>query len=185
MTGGVAAASLILAAYMESLSDRHGRTIDFALSDVLTGFTQSQVGRYAATGEVARREGKVNHGLRMVPTRQAYLYCAPGAVMNVPMEGVAMLTGEPRLAEPRFQTAEGRMQNWEEDSELMTNAFRSRSAKEWFDEAEKHHLTFALVQSVDDLYECPQLHARGTLVESDGYRFPVGGFRILQESPDA
>ena len=185
MTGGVAAASLILAAYMESLSDRHGRTIDFALSDVLTGFTQSQVGRYAATGEVARREGKVKHGLRMVPTRQAYLYCAPGAVMNVPMEGVAMLTGEPRLAEPRFQTAEGRMQNWEEYSELMTNAFRSRSAKEWFDEAEKHHLTFALVQSVDDLYECPQLRARGTLVESDGYRFPVGGFRILQESSDA
>tara|TARA_Y100000780_G_scaffold19389_1_gene16485 strand:- start:828 stop:2792 length:1965 start_codon:yes stop_codon:yes gene_type:complete len=185
MTGGVAAASLIIAAYMESRSERYGYLIDFVISDVLTGFVQSQVGRYAATGEVARREGRVKHALRMVPTRDGHLYCAPGAVMNVPMEGVAKLTGEPRLAEVHFQTAEGRMQNWSEYSELMVNAFSSRSAKEWFAEAENHHLTFALVQSVDDLYECPQLHARGTLVESRGYRFPISGFRIHRADANA
>ena len=185
MTGGVAAASLIMAAYIESRSDRCSRFIDFVISDVLTGFIQSQVGRYAATGEVARREGRVKHALRMVPTREGHLYCAPGAVMNVPMKGVAKLTGEPRLADTEFQTAEGRMQNWEEYSELMVNAFRSRSAKEWFTAAEKHHLTFALVQSVDDLYECPQLRARDALVESRGYRFPISGFRIRQVDADA
>lgn len=185
MTGGIAAASLIIAAYLESTRDLYSRFIDFVISDVLTGFIQSQVGRYAATGEVARREGRVKHALRMVPTQEGYLYCAPGAVMNVSMEGVATLTGEPRLAETRFQTAEGRMQNWVEYSELMVNAFRRRSAKEWFAEAERHHLTFALVQSVDDLYECPQLRARGTLVEYGGYRFPMSGFRIHRTDADA
>jgi len=185
MTGGVAAASLITAAYIESRNDGHSRFIDFVISDVLTGFIQSQVGRYAATGEVARREGKVKHALRMVPTREGHLYCAPGAVMNVPMKGVAKLTGEHRLADAQFQTPEGRMQNWEEYSELMVNAFRSRSAKEWFAEAEKHRLTFALVQSVDDLFECPQLRARDALVESRGYRFPISGFRMHRVDADA
>ncbi|MEE3278727.1 MAG: CoA transferase, partial [Pseudomonadota bacterium] len=70
-------------------------------------------------------------------------------------------------------------------SELMANAFRSRSAKEWFAEAEKHRLTFALVQSVDDLFECPQLRARDALVESRGYRFPISGFRMHRVDADA
>ena len=184
MTGGLAAASVTLAAYLTSLEDDECRTIDFTLVDVLTGFIQSQTGRYATTGEVARREGRVKHALRMVPTAEGYLYCAPGAVMNVAMDGVAELTGEHRLAEPRFATAEGRMAHWEEYVDLMVGAFATKTAREWFVEAQNHHLTFALVQSVDDILACEQLAARDAFIEAGGAQVPRSGFRIEAAIPD-
>ena len=178
MTGGLAAAATAMAAYMECNRVGHSIRIDFALADVLTTFVQSETGRYASTGEVAGRESRVKYALRMVPTADGFLYCAPGAVMNVAMDGVAKLTGEDRLADERFSTAEGRMDNWDEYVGLMVGAFASHSAAFWFAEAEKLHLTFALVQFVDDLLSCPQLHDRGLLIDSKGTRFPLSGFRI-------
>ena len=127
---------------------------------------------------MAGRESRVKYALRMVPTADGFLYCAPGAVMNVAMDGVAKLTGEDRLADERFSTAEGRMDNWDEYVGLMIGAFASHSAAFWLAEAEKLHLTFALVQFVDDLLSCPQLHDRGLLIDSKGTRFPLSGFRI-------
>ena len=99
----------------------------------------------------------------MAPASDGYIYCAPGAVASVSMEGVAELLDEPRLAEARFQTAEGRMTHWNEYVELMTRRFRTRSRKSWFEAAASLHLTFALVQTVDELLACPQLRSRGFL----------------------
>ena len=178
MTGGLAAAATAMAAYLECSRVGQSIRIDFALADVLTTFVQSEIGRYASTGEVPGRESRVKYALRMVPTADGFLYCAPGAVMNVAMDGVAKLTGEQRLAEERFSTAEGRMDNWEEYVDLMVGAFSTRPAEHWFLEAERLHLTFALVQFVDDLLNCPQLIDRGLIIDSTGTRFPVSGFRI-------
>ena len=47
--------------------------------------------------------------------------------------------------------------------ELFVPPFRERTAQEWFERAEALHMTFALVQSVDDLFACPQLDARHLL----------------------
>ena len=91
------------------------------------------------------------------------MYCAPGAVAAMRMDGIAELLSEPRLAAERFQTAEGRMQNWDEFVALFVPPFRARTAQEWFERAEAMHMTFALVQTIDDLFVCPQLGARGLL----------------------
>ena len=118
---------------------------------------------YAYYGEVGRREQRIKAGLRMVPTSDGYVYCAPGAVASMRMDVVAQLLDEPRLAEERFQTAEGRMQNWDEFFELFVPPFRAKPAQEWFEEAEALHMTFALVQTLDDLFSCPQLDSRDFL----------------------
>ena len=118
---------------------------------------------YAYYGEVGRREQRIKAGLRMVPTSDGYVYCAPGAVASMRMDGIAQLLDEPRLAEERFQTAEGRMQNWDEFFELFVPPFRAKPAQEWFEEAEALHMTFALVQTIDDLFTCPQLESRDFL----------------------
>ncbi len=160
LTGATGLASAILAAVIAAKQDQHRRRLDLALVDVLTGFVHSQVSRYAATGEVARREGRVKHALRMVPTSDGFLYCAPGAVMTADMKGVAALLDEPRLAEERFQTAEGRMQHWDDYLELMVSNFKTRPAAVWFEKAAELHLTFALVQMIDEVLKCPQLAER-------------------------
>ncbi|MEJ2131768.1 MAG: CoA transferase, partial [Gammaproteobacteria bacterium] len=107
--GGLAAAGAIYAALVETLRDRRKRRLDLAIADGLTALVHHQGARYASTGEVPRREGRVKHALRMAPSEDGYIYCAPGAVASVSMEGVAKLLDEPRLAEARFQTAEDRM----------------------------------------------------------------------------
>ncbi|MEE8043254.1 MAG: CoA transferase [Pseudomonadales bacterium] len=161
--GGLAAAGAIYAALIECLADGRTRRLDLALTDGLTACVHHQGSRYANTGEVARREGRVKQAIRMAPASDGYIYCAPGAVASVSMEGVAELLDEPRLAEARFQTAEGRMTHWNEYVELMTRRFRTRSRKSWFEAAASLHLTFALVQTVDELLACPQLRSRGFL----------------------
>ena len=163
LTGALGVCSAILASVLEAQRDGLRRRLDLALVDVMSGFIQLQATRYAATGEVARREGRVKHALRMTPALDGFLYCAPGAVMNVDMRGVAELLNEPRLAEARFQTAEGRMQHWDEYVELMVTPFQAQPAAVWFEKAAALRLTFALVQTVDDLLTCPQLTARGLL----------------------
>jgi len=124
----------------------------------------SEVTSDAIAAAVADRTAEdVAEALRMVPASDRFVYCAPGAVANVDMRGVAELLDEPRLTEERFQTAEGRMQNCQDYLDLFVPPFQRKTAQEWFEEAERLHLTFSLVQSVDDLFSCPQLGSRGSL----------------------
>lgn len=168
MAGGLAGGSAALVAARVARRDGEPQRVDVAMLEALAGHTYAQATAYAYHGEVARREQRIKQALRMVPASDRFVYCAPGAVASVPMTGVAQLLDEPRLAEERFQTAEGRMQHYEEYLELFVPPFRRRTAQEWFEEAERLHLTFALVQTVDDLFVCPQLQARKMLRETPG-----------------
>lgn len=163
LLGGVTGASA--ATLAAGLGRRTGQVqyADISMAETLTSFAYSAVSQYVHRGEVARREQRIKAGLRMVPAQDRFVYCAPGAVASMRMDGIAELLDEPRLAEARFQTAEGRMRNWEEFVGLFAPPFRSRTAQEWFERAESMHMTFALVQTVDDLLVCPQLTARGLL----------------------
>ncbi|MEE8301811.1 MAG: CoA transferase [Candidatus Tectomicrobia bacterium] len=160
MTGGLAAASAVMAAVRSHRLDSQSRRLDLSMMEAMTALIHGQVSQYLQSGEVVRREQRIKQALRMVPSSDGYIYCAPGAVASVRMEGIAQLLDEPRLAQERFQTAEGRMQNWEAYLELFVSPFAAKTAKQWFEEAEALHLTFTLVQTVDELFQCPQLVAR-------------------------
>ena len=180
MTGGLAASGAALAAKLAVDGGAPLRRVDVAQIEAMAALTYSPTSNYALFGEVARREQRIKQALRMVPASDRFVYCAPGAVANVRMEGVAQLLDEPRLAEERFQTAEGRMQHWDEYLELFVPPFLSQTAQEWFEQAEALHLTFALVQTVDDLFACPQLAARQLMREVPT---PAGGTASIPGRP--
>ena len=169
LTGGLAAASATLAAVRSvRLAGGGPRLLDVSMVEALASHTYGQTSAYVYRGEVARRERRIKQALRMVPASDRFVYCAPGAVATVRMDGVARLIDEPRLAEERFQTAEGRMEHWEEFVALFVPPFRRQTAQQWFEQAEELHLTFALVQTIDDLFACPQLGARRMLRQAPG-----------------
>ena len=183
MTGGLVAASAILAALRSHrLGGTEGqpRILDLALVEAMVSLTHGQVSRYLYKGEVARREQRVKQALRMVPAADGYIYCAPGAVGNLAMDGIARLLDEPRLAEERFQSAEGRMQNWDEYLHLLVPPFAKKTAGEWFAKAEQLRLTFALVQTVDELFKCPQLNNRNFFKSVPG---PNGNAALIPGRP--
>jgi crotonobetainyl-CoA:carnitine CoA-transferase CaiB-like acyl-CoA transferase len=188
LLGGVTGASA--ATLTAGLGRRTGTVqyADIAMVEVMASFAYSSVSQYVHHGEVTAREQRIKAGLRMVPAKDRFVYCAPGAVAAMRMNGIAELLDEPRLAEERFQTAEGRMQNWDEFVALFAPPFRTRTAEEWFERAEAMHMTFALVQTVDDLFACPQLGARGllrTVPGPDGMtlRLPGRPFRVSGTPP--
>jgi len=190
LTGGIAAASAALAANRAARRDGVTRRVDVSMMEALAGHTYTPTSAYVSRGEVARREQRVKQGLRMVPASDRFVYCAPGAVASTDMRGVSVLLDEPRLAEDRFQTAEGRMQHYQEFLGLFVPPFQRKTAQEWFEEAEKLHLTFALVQTVDDLFTCPQLEARHFMRSIPGprgfdVRVPGRPFRMEGGPPEA
>ncbi len=187
--GGVAAASATVAAVLAARLDRRRRAIDVAMVEALAAHGYTALGAYLDRGEVLRREQRIKAGLRMVPASDGFVYCAPSALTTMRMDGIATLIDEPRLAEERFQTAEGRMQHWEEFVALFVPPFRRRTAQEWFQAAADAHMTFALVQSVDDLFGCPQMAARELFVETerpDGttVRTPGRAYRLEGSAAD-
>ena len=157
MAGGLAGGSAALVAARVARRGGARQYADVAMLEALVGHTYGQATAYAYRGEVPRRERRIKQALRMVPASDRFVYCAPGAVASVPMSGVAELLDDPRLAADRFQTAEGRMQHYDEYLDLFVPPFQQRTAQEWFERAERLHLTFALVQTIDDLFVCPQL----------------------------
>ena len=178
ITGGVAGGVAALAAARSAAKDGQVRRVDVSMMEALATHTYGQTTNYVYTGEVARREQAVKQALRMVPASDRFVYCAPGAVAAVDMRGVAALIDEPRLTEEKFQTAEGRMQHYQEYLDLFVPPFQRKTAQEWFEEAERLHLTFSLVQTVDDLFSCPQITARGSLrsvVAPDGRTVQMPG----------
>ena len=190
ITGGLAGAMAALAACRSASKDGERRRVDVSMMEALATHTYGQATNYAYNGEVARREQSVKQALRMVPASDRFVYCAPGAVANVDMRGVAELLGEPRLTEERFQTAEGRMQNYQDYLDLFVPPFQRKTAQEWFEEAEKLHLTFSLVQTIDDLFSCPQVAAREslrTVTAPDGrtVKMPGRAFRLEGGPPEA
>jgi CoA:oxalate CoA-transferase len=189
MTGGVAGAGAAVAATLAARRTGERQRVDVAMVESLAAHTYAQTSAYVHRGEVARREQRIKQGLRMVPASDRFVYCAPGAVSTMQMRGVAELVAEPRLAEERFQTAEGRMRHWDEFVALFVPPFRRRTAQEWFEAAERLHLTFSLVQTVDDLFACPQLAARRMLREVPGpdgrpVRIPGRPFRLEDGAPE-
>lgn len=188
LTGGIAGATAALAAARSARADGAVRRVDVAMVEALATHSYSQTTAYVYLGEVPRREQRVKQALRMVPASDGFVYCAPGAVAAVDMRGVAELIGEPRLLEDRFQTAEGRMRHYQDYLDLFVPPFSRRTAQEWFEEAEKLRLTFALVQTVDDLFGCPQLSARTMLRQvpgPDGKPVPMPGRPFRMEGGPA
>ena len=185
MVAGITSAAAIFAALIAADVSGLRQHLDLAVVEALTAFVQSQHGRYVATGEISRREGAVKHALRMAPALDGFVYCAPGAVATSNMDGLVKLLGDRRLADPRFVTAEGRMDHFAEYRALLREGFAQRSAQDWFERAGELHLTFALVQNVDALLACPQLRARRyfTTAQSHGVEISMPGLPFRMTSP--
>jgi CoA:oxalate CoA-transferase len=183
LMGGVVAAAAVMAAVRASRQEGRLQRVDVSMVEAMASQTYLAMSAYVYRGELPRREARVKAGIRMVPASDTFVYCAPGAVATMRMDGIAKLLGEPRLAEERFQTAEGRMQNYDEFVSLFAPPFRRKTAREWFEEAEALHLTFALVQTIDELFTCPQLESRRLFreIEAPGggaIRIPGRPFRL-------
>jgi formyl-CoA transferase len=107
-----------------------------------------------------------------------------------PMETWAAFLDEPRLRDPKFNSRQGRTQHWQELLTLVEGKLSRWKARDFMKEAMDQRLVVGVVQSPEEVLNCPHLAARGSFVVRDHpdvgtLRYPGAGFLIDGVNPVA
>jgi CoA:oxalate CoA-transferase len=157
---GMQAAGATLAAIYQSFSTPVGQHIDMSITECLTLHLVQAAASYAYMGAVRGRRSPMNSGLdEIMPCADGYVL--PSAQGSQPWEVVVELLGVEELKDPKFATAEGRIAHGPEMYQLLIKALAKWNKKELFHASAERRLLFGMVQDAGDLFDCPQLRARG------------------------
>ncbi|MBE1551941.1 crotonobetainyl-CoA:carnitine CoA-transferase CaiB-like acyl-CoA transferase [Mycobacterium sp. OAS707] len=167
---GLYASSAILAALRErdTVTGR-GTFIDLALLDCGVAALSHYAQNYLVSGTPAPRRG--NGGFGGIPS-QAF-QCADAdifVVASTPSQWAALTRalGQPELAEdPRFATVSARIANRDLVLDCLASIFAQHSAAYWIAALEAADVPVSPVNSMDAVFDNPQIRHRGMRVEVD------------------
>ncbi len=164
---GLYASSGILAALRErDMVTGRGQFIDLALLDCGVAALSHYAQNYLISGVPAPRRG--NGGFGGIPS-QAFR-CADAdifVVASTPKQwsGLATALGRPELADdPRFSTVSARIANRDLVLQTLDSIFAQRPAEEWIAALEAADVPVSPVNSMDAVFENPQIRHRGMRV---------------------
>lgn len=161
-TTGLNAAYTSLASVYAAADHGAGTVIDIAQREVIASELVLNEPTYAYVGAV---QGRLPESKDIFFTG-APVHAADGLVTmqinnRTGVQSFAGLLDEPRLADERFATAEGRLRHAAELTGLVEDALASWQGRAFFEAAAEHGLLAGFVQTADSLLNCPQLAARG------------------------
>jgi crotonobetainyl-CoA:carnitine CoA-transferase CaiB-like acyl-CoA transferase len=159
--GGIYAAAATLIAVAERWRSDVGQQVDVALCECLPIELRTAVDEYITRGLIRRREPIDGPG---VP-EQGVMACRDGFVTVVvgghfDWSSFARFMDIPELAEPRFQTAAGRVAHAPEMNALMRPRLLERTTEEWFELAQLWRFIWGPVRNLAQVLSCPHLAAR-------------------------
>jgi len=176
---GLTAAISTLAAVMADAEARAGQQIDVSIQECLVAGMMMKITNYAYLGAISRRDPKGQLGLQgLVEASDGYVSPVLGA--GTSWQTLAEFLELPELNDPKFATPDARLLNADELDALVSARFKERTRYEWMHGAQAADLPFGVVQTAEDLLNCPQLNARGYFVEMD---HPVVGERKYPGRP--
>lgn len=157
----------VLAALYERERSGQGQVVDTALLDVCVASLVNVASNYLVGGKVAKRLGNAHPNI--VPY-QSFRAADQEMVIAVGNDRqFAKLTTvleRPELAkDPRFATNRNRLAHREELTEELQRVFETRSAREWMDLLKQAGIPCAPIQSIDQVFDHPQVWAREMVVE--------------------
>ena len=164
---GQAGAAAVCAAYARRLKTGDGEVIDFAIYESVMKLVESQLTEYAANGTLHRRLGN-----RMEDTapRGAY-HCGDGhyvalsgSTQEVAQRVLRTIGGEALVDDPRFRTNVERLANAEALDALIDAFCSARPRDEVIAIFTRAGCAVGPLESIDSVFENPQVVARGSLV---------------------
>ena len=154
---GTNAASAALMAFYEMINSGTGQKVDISIQESMAAAVRDTTTSYAASGIVRTRQTLMNGELPRAPIQVKDGYIVPITFGSTDWNKTANLLGDESLADPKFQTPEGRRMHAEEFENLVKAAFIRRGKHELFYGAHSHReLVYGLVQDAADLIENPQ-----------------------------
>lgn len=167
---GLYASNAILAAVHQRHSTERGQQVDLALLDVAVATTANQAMNYLATGKSPERLGNAHPNI--VPYQ--VFECSDGhMIIAVGNDGqyrkFCGLLGVPELGiDPRFATNPVRLENRTQLTELLAAKMIGWSKADITKACEEHGVPVGPINTVEDVFNDPQVIARGLKMDLDG-----------------
>ena len=164
-----------------------GQHLDVSVQEVVNSSLVINQPYYSFTGGVQgrRRSAGAMFG-NIMPCQDGYIISQAGG--GATWDRIADFYGNDELKDSRFSNPEDRVQNGQQLDEIIVDAVKDRTMAEMFKTAsEEYRMLFGIVQTPEDLANCPQLEAREFYQEVDHpimgkLRVPFGLFNMT-ESP--
>ncbi|WP_282609682.1 CaiB/BaiF CoA-transferase family protein [Pelagibius sp. Alg239-R121] len=160
---GMYASSAILAAIHHRSQTGEGQHIDLALLDTQVSWLVNEGLNYLTSGKVPTRLGNEHANIvpyKVLPAADGFFILAVGNDRQ--FKTFCDFAGAPELAEdPRFLTNSDRVRNREALYALLPDVTKRKTQQEWVDGLAGIHVPSGPVNSLDQVFEDPQIQARG------------------------
>ncbi|MAF48386.1 MAG: CaiB/BaiF CoA-transferase family protein [Rhodospirillales bacterium] len=163
LTTGMYSAIGILAALNHREKTGEGQYIDLALLDTQVGWLANQAQNYFTSGVCPGRTGAWHPNVapyQPFKTKDGYVIIAIGN--DGQFRRFCVHIGVEELADDaRFQSNSARVQNRAALAEIMEGYISERDSREWMEELPKIAVPCGPINSIDQVFEEPQVAARG------------------------
>ena len=170
--GTDAASAALIALYHRAMTGT-GQWIDISIQECIATGLRDTTSAFTYTGAVKWRRPSEAGELPRSPVATKDGYIVPIAFGGVDWDATVDFLESSELAEERFSTPEGRMENAADLDRILRNAFAQYGKEDLFYRANRRRgLIYGMVQDSAELYENPQFRHRDYFVEVD---HPVAG----------
>jgi crotonobetainyl-CoA:carnitine CoA-transferase CaiB-like acyl-CoA transferase len=164
---GMYAVVAILAALRHRDATGEGQRIDVALLDTQVAWLVNEGMNYLLSGRVPRRLGNEHPNIvpyKVFESRDGYVILAVGN--DGQFQRWCRFAGAEDLAtDPRFATNSLRVQHRQELYALMPAYMRAKSTREWVDGLAALGVPCGPVNTIDEVFEDPQVKSRGMRID--------------------
>jgi crotonobetainyl-CoA:carnitine CoA-transferase CaiB-like acyl-CoA transferase len=142
-----------------------GQHVDVSTQDVVASSLVINQPYYSFAGGVqGRRQREGSSFGQVMPCKDGYFVCQEGGAIT--WEQIANFFDRKEMKDPRFADPNQRLLHGHELDSIILDATRDRTMAEMFKTAaEQYHLLLGIVQTPEDLANCPQLEARNFFEE--------------------
>ncbi len=184
--GKMAALTTMMALYSRA-RDGQGQHIDVPIVECAMFPIESlRLNGYIFLGAVGRRSPKIGG----VVTMDKYLKAKDGWMLPILYGYVdwyefARFMESEELAKPEYESMEGRMFHCEEVEAIMAKVVEKWNKREMYRKGMEWRITWAVVQTIDEVADCPHLRETGFYTEVDHpvvgrLRYPGLPFKMSQ-----
>ncbi len=160
---GLYAANAIQAALLERVQSGRGQHIDLALFDVQAAVLANQATNYLVGGVIPQRLGNAHPNIvpyQVFPTRNGLIILAVGN--DHQFQKFCELAGAPELpSDERFSSNALRVENRQAVCDQVAQLLGAASSEFWLSELEKCGVPCGPINSIDQVFNDPQLLHRG------------------------
>lgn len=166
VAGQNALAATLMALY-ERETSHQGQHIDVSISEVVTSCIPYAFQYYTYIGAIWRRgpARRLLFGVDLWPTKDGHVGLS--VIRSTDFEEIGAFLDVPEMYDPKFSTAAGREEHYEELKELYLNSLKEKGKDEFFHEAHAWRLMASRELTPSELLQCEQLIDRGYFLEQE------------------